>query len=354
MKAIAVIQARLGSSRLPGKVLAPLLGKPMLQWQLERLAFSKRLSRVAIATSTLPQDDLIAEFCRERSIACYRGSELDVLDRFHGATLALLDHQSLNDATIIRLTGDCPLIDPYLLDDGIDEFSRLMATEGCRYLGYAEDMPDGMNFEIFTWQALDEAQREARDPFEREHVTPFLWRNPARYGVKKFGKLGLVPGLHFSVDNPQDLELVREILSRQEKAGQFFGAAEVSELFRAHPELRQINGDIVKNEGLFKTALASDRYRMTVNGKPATIYGALPPAQAANRGAVLDWCRKIGLDVWQGERPAGWTVVLFDASWQKKLESLGDAKGILLQAESREDLAKMLTYLCRTRFTQGQ
>ncbi len=377
MQVLALIQARMGSTRLPGKVLAPILGKPMLQWQLERLALSKRITKTVVATSTQPQDTAIYEFCRSIGALAFRGSEASVLDRFYHATLALLTPYERQDATLIRLTGDCPLVDPFMVDEGIERFLKVRAG-GCRYQGYEADMPDGMDFEIFTWEALDEVYNTETDEFEKEHATPYMWRHPARFGLQKFSKPGIPGGLRFSVDYAEDRDLVEGILRIQEERGSFLGVREITELLASDPKLCEINSKVVKNEGLFKTSLASDKFKTELNGRKVSIYGiSIPPSLEASEEFFL-WCALVGLTVWSvtgssrttvsrlldkapelkaivsDRAPRDWAVVASEGGWEKKLLALsGDSKvrGILLETADRATLAAMLTFLCQTRFT---
>ena len=162
---VAVLQARAGSSRLPGKVLADLAGKPMLLRQVERIAAARRIEKLVIATSTSTQDDELAGLCAEAGIACHRGALEDVLDRVHGAARA----QAAD--WIVRLTGDCPLIDPSVIDLVIDTATQ----SGADYVTNAVEptWPDGLDVEVARMEALDAAWREATLPSEREHVMPF-------------------------------------------------------------------------------------------------------------------------------------------------------------------------------------
>ena len=375
---LAIIQARLGSSRLPGKVLAPILGKPMLQWQLERLKLSRQLSQIAVATSDRPGDDKIAEFCASQNVPCFRGSESDVLARFYNSTLQFLGAEQRKNAVIVRLTGDCPLTDPYMLDEALEQF-KADSARGCRYLGYAEDMPDGLGFEILTWDALKEAHENSTDPFEREHVTPFHWRNPTRFGAQKFSKKGLLPGLRFSVDHREDRDFIEAILTREVASGKLFTASVLSELVAQDPGLRAINAAVINNEGLFKTAFASEKYKVEVAGRTLVKYGiALKPESLPNDG-FLDWCTSLGINVYAADGvalahmttyvarhsekkiqvwekshiPKNWRIAAPGADSQKTLSALADApgtQGLLLETSDRHILAEMLTFLCKTRF----
>lgn len=172
----ALIQARMSSQRLPGKVLLPLAGRTVLEQVVARVRSAQRLVAVAVVTSSEPSDDPIAALCQERKIPHYRGSLNDVLDRYYQAAKAL------GCDSICRITADCPLIPPELINLVASEFEAgnydYAATN--RPLGQ-ESYPDGFDIEIIRATALEAAWKEARDPFEREHVTPFIWRHPDRF-----------------------------------------------------------------------------------------------------------------------------------------------------------------------------
>ncbi len=211
MRTVAVVQARMGSTRLPGKVLADLDGRPVLALVLERTAATPGLDAVAVAAPDLPRDDAIADFCARENVTCVRGSESDVLDRYHRAAA------QLEADIVVRITADCPLIDPEVV-------GRLLELRGAQNLDYAGNatgalppgrnrFPDGLDCEVFTAAALDLAHREATEAYDREHVTPFLGRDERlRRGVLEaehdFGDE------RWTVDYPEDLERVREIVKR--------------------------------------------------------------------------------------------------------------------------------------------
>jgi spore coat polysaccharide biosynthesis protein SpsF len=373
MKVLALIQARMGSTRLPGKVLSPLLGKPMLQWQLERLRQSERISQIVVATSTLLADDPIVAFCAAHAVECFRGPEDNVLERFHSAALRFLGQEERNDAILIRLTGDCPLIDPMAIDEGISQFLDLI-SQGCRYFGYDDSLPDGMDFELFTWDALHEAWSHASDSFEKEHVTPFMWRNPERFGARKFTKAGIPKGLRFSVDYPEDLALVSAILQAERAAGKLFGMREISDLLAGDAALRAINAQIIKNEGLIITALKSAPFRVDIDGISVARYGVMLPDGKLPDQSFFDWATRIGVNVWaaSGELEAvksraGEQALVFDAAalprrwaafagrndWRAALYAAANDPsddGMLLQASEIRPLAELLMFLCQERF----
>ncbi len=356
-KVLALIQARMGSTRLPGKVLSPILGKPMLQWQLERLEHSRTISSVVVATSNQPADDAVQRFCAAGGHSCYRGSETSVLSRFHEASLQYLLPAERGDAVVIRLTGDCPLVDPFLIDEGVELFLE-SRDRGCRYQSYDSKLPDGMDFEVFTWQALDEAMQGETDDFEKEHATPVFWRNPDRFGMTVFTRSGIPEGLRFSVDYAEDRELVEGVLRHQQKAGKFLGVREIAELLETDVALRKINANIVKNEGLFKTSFATPRFRTRVRGEDVAIYGLRAPAQRHQE--LEGWARGLGMRVWD-EVPPGWQSVRLEGDLAANVARLrrassesGESSGIVLETTDRGTLAAALTYLCQTRFMEAK
>lgn len=200
---LAILQARMSSTRLPGKVLRPILGRPMLERQIERLRRSERLTRIVVATSTEPDDDPLAAVARAFGVEVHCGDLRDVLDRFHGALQAFGPVERF-----VRLTADCPLTDPGLLDRCIDKH----AEEGWDvvHVSAGATFPKGLDVEVVTAAALDAAWREARDPYEREHVTPFLYRRPERFRI---GAITRDPPLRYrwTVDTPEDFAFVTEV-----------------------------------------------------------------------------------------------------------------------------------------------
>ena len=178
LRTVAIIQARMTSTRLPGKVLKEICGKPMLARQIERVARARLVDLVAVATSEDASDDPIAALCAEFGVPSYRGSLADVLGRFQGAAerLGPADH-------IVRLTGDCPLSDPSIVDACV----AVHIANGADYTanGVERTYPDGLDVEVMTSSVLARAAREAKDPFQREHVTPYIYRNPEIFSLER-------------------------------------------------------------------------------------------------------------------------------------------------------------------------
>jgi len=240
-RVVAILQARTSSTRLPGKVLKPILGRPMLALQLERLRRCTRLDLVVVATSDQPDDDSVAELCEAEGTTCFRGSLDDVLDRFYRCAL------TYNAEHVVRLTGDCPLADPEIVDAVIDFYLE-------QQVDYASDcrpptLPDGLDVEVFSLKSLESAWREAGTPFEREHVVPFITDRPERFAIANWTWKQDLSGLRWTVDEPEDLEFVRRIYGALYPANPHFGFRDVLALLRENPELADINSRFERNEG---------------------------------------------------------------------------------------------------------
>lgn len=200
---VAVLQARMSSRRLPGKVMAPIMGKPMLARQIERTLRATRVGRLVVATSDQASDDPIAALCEKLDVACFRGSLDDVLGRFVGAVRAYpADH-------VVRLTADCPLTDWRLIDDCIALHEQMGAdyTSNIIERTYA----DGLDVEVMKRSAIEAADREAVAQDEREHVTPFLYRHPARFHVVHMRQGVDEAAMRWTVDNEADLDMTRAV-----------------------------------------------------------------------------------------------------------------------------------------------
>jgi len=238
---VAVLQARTSSTRLPGKVLADLCGRPMLARQVERVSRARRLDDLVVATSDQPGDDALADLCREMGVACFRGSLEDVLDRFASAAAR---HRA---EAVVRLTGDCPLADPGVIDATIGFFLEggYDYAANCR----PPTLPDGLDTEVFTFAALEAAWREAADPFEREHVVPFIIRRPGRFRIGNLAWPEDRSGLRWTVDEPRDLDFVRAVYAALFPANPAFGWEDVLRLLAERPELAQLNSGIPRNQG---------------------------------------------------------------------------------------------------------
>jgi spore coat polysaccharide biosynthesis protein SpsF len=240
---IAIVQARMGSTRLPGKVIMNLIGKPMLFHELSRIARAKRISSIVIATSTLPLDDCIVNFCKESDWHYFRGSESDVLDRYYQCAMQF-------DADIIvRLTADCPLIEPKIIDKVVGEFiDKSPNVDYVSNIIPQRTFPQGLDTEVLSFSALERSWTEDKNPALREHVTQYILRNPDKFRLAGVMNDRDVSSLRWTVDTKEDFQLVNEIYS-------FFGHNrfswyDVLDLIEKKPELRLINQNIRQKEVL--------------------------------------------------------------------------------------------------------
>lgn len=235
-KVVAIIQARMGSTRLPGKVLADIEGHPMLWHVVRRTQTAESLDEVVIATSTEPADDVIAVFCREHSMDCFRGSQDDVLDRYYQAA------REHNARVIVRITSDCPLIDPEIIDKTVRGFLAEQPDYASNFVARA--YPRGLDTEVFTFQALESASSEAGQPYQRAHVTPYLYQNPGRFRVLSVTGNQDYSAYRWTVDTPEDLRFVREVYARFQNRRFLWG--DVISLLEREPELAEINRSVAQ------------------------------------------------------------------------------------------------------------
>lgn len=236
---LGIVQARMSSSRLPGKVAADVCGRPMLALQLSRLARSTAIDRLVVATSTQADDDAVAGMARAAGVAVHRGPLADVLARFAGAAKAFgpADH-------IVRLTADCPLADPAIIDACIALHVRLGADYTSNAI--ARTFPDGLDVEVITAATLSAAAVDATEPLDREHVTRFIYRRPARFVMGVLAQEIDQSAMRWTVDTPEDLAMVRAVVA---SLPDDFAMADVLAFLRAHPDIAALNGALGRNAG---------------------------------------------------------------------------------------------------------
>ena len=233
---LAILQARMSSTRLPGKVLADVAGAPMILRQIERLKRSRRIEGIVAATSTDPSDDSLANLLTLDGVAVHRGPLDDVLARYAGAL------ERYPAQVVVRLTGDCPLADPGVIDAAID---LLMDND----LDYASNTPahrtypKGLDAEVMRAPCLLRAAREAKDPYEREHVTPFLYRHPEIFAQDFISQAADEGEVRWTVDRPDDLEFVRAVYDGLYAQKPAFTSDDVRAFVRARPDLTMLGGD---------------------------------------------------------------------------------------------------------------
>jgi spore coat polysaccharide biosynthesis protein SpsF len=233
MTAVAVIQARMGSTRLPGKSLADLGGWPLLDWSVERARMARGVDEVVVATSTLAPDDQIAEYVARHQIACIRGSADDVLARY-----ALAVSERAADV-IVRITADCPFVDPAIVEQTI---TALAAAD---YASTSLDgrYPRGFDVEAVRRDVLEIAAAESVDPAEREHVTLFVYRRPDRFDCRpvEAPEWARRPDLRFTVDEGADLELARAVVAGTSGTPRTLTGIEVIRFLDEHPDIAALN-----------------------------------------------------------------------------------------------------------------
>ena len=239
MKVVAIVQARMGSTRLPNKVMMPIGGVPTIELLLRRLAKSEELDQIIVATSVDPRNQPLIQHVHKLGFTCLVGSENDVLQRYLQAL------EQCHADVVVRITGDCPLVDPYLVDECIREFRQ----QCVHYLSNTSPptFPDGLDVEVMQASALEQAAREAEKPFDREHVTPFIRQSDA------FSKTVLrnnedLSKLRWTLDEPEDFEVITNVFAHFHP-NIYFGWKDVLALQQAQPELFIVNEKISRNQG---------------------------------------------------------------------------------------------------------
>lgn len=248
---VAVVQARLGSTRLPAKVLREVAGRPLLSYMLERVAAASSVSKTVLATTDSAQDQALADFGVRAGVAVFRGSEGDVLDRYYRCAQA---HAA---EVVVRLTSDCPLMDPAV----IDEVAGVFLGGGYDYVANTAPpvgtYPDGMDVEVFSMRALERAWREAVKPSEREHVTFYFWKNPDLFKTRRHDLPENLSRFRLTVDYPSDLEVVSAVLAALYPGNPRFTMRDVLDWLSRNPEVRALNERIGWNQG-WQAALEKD------------------------------------------------------------------------------------------------
>jgi spore coat polysaccharide biosynthesis protein SpsF len=234
LKVNAIIQARTGSTRLPGKVLADIDGRSMLWHVVERTRAAELLDDVIVATTTKTADDAIVAFCREHNVHCFRGSEMDVLDRYYCAA------RQYGSQAVVRITSDCPLIDPEIIDKVVRAF--LLEPPDYASNCLVRTYPRGLDTEVISFQALQSAWREARQGYQRTHVTPYIYENPGRFRTLSVTGEEDWSAHRWTVDTPEDLEFVRAIYARRQ--GRNFLLSDVLRLIDREPQLADLNRSV--------------------------------------------------------------------------------------------------------------
>ena len=248
IKVVAIIQARMGSTRLPGKVLLQIKDKPILWHIVNRLKFSKYINSVVISTSTSQADDDIELFAKKNNIDYFRGSENDVLDRMYKTAL------KFSADIIIRITGDCPFVDPLLIDELIKLFNskkydRIGIATGAGAIYMKENKyPDGLDAECFSFETLKETWKNAKSPVDREHVTPYMWKVKGRFRNGNLFSKKDYSNIRLTLDHKEDFNLIEKIYDGLYKEDECFALKDIIKFIESNPNLIEMNKDFIGKE----------------------------------------------------------------------------------------------------------
>lgn len=240
MKTVVIIQARMGSTRLPGKVMMKINEETVLSHVVRRVQQAKEIDEIVIATTTLLSDDEIVAEAKRIGIKYYRGSEDDVLSRYYYAA------EASQSEAIVRITSDCPLIDPKVIDKMVNEYHKLKQVNRVDYLSntLTRTFPRGLDLEIISFDNLKEAFESAKQPYEREHVTPYFYENPDKFTLVNYSMTPDYSQHRWTLDTLEDFELITKIYKELYDKEHDFYLSEIIELFNQKKELVGINKNI--------------------------------------------------------------------------------------------------------------
>ncbi len=239
MNIVAIVQARTGSTRLPNKVFADLFGKPLIWHVFNRLTYSKKISTSILATTINNTDDALENWAQENGIVVYRGSENNVLERYYEAA------KKYNADIVVRITADDPFKDPEIIDAVI----HLLLNEQLdfAYNNNPPSFPEGLDTEVFTFNALEQAYLKSQDTFEQEHVTQFFYRNPTLFKNQNYTYPQNKSYLRWTIDTVKDYEMVTEVYNHLYKEGTIFLMNDIFELLKKYPAIAEINSDVKRS-----------------------------------------------------------------------------------------------------------
>lgn len=260
MTVTVIIQARMGSSRLPGKILKKIKGEPMLYHVIKQTKNSKLIDNIIIATTKLREDDKIKDYCSNKKVKYFRGNSTDLLDRYYKCA------KKFKLDTIVRITSDCPLIDPDIIDKTIKKFlegkfdyvSNNINKKRGIWVNSTCNYPQGMTVEVSNFKNIEKAWKNAKKPSEREHVFPYIQFNThfSKFSIKSKEKLDFI---RCTVDRKEDLIFVKKIM-REYTKDKIFHVKDIKKIINKNPELAEINNNIVFDEGYLKS-LNEDKAR---------------------------------------------------------------------------------------------
>ena len=257
MEITAIIQARMKSTRLPSKVMMPIGKDPLIWYVYNRISLAHRIKKVFVATSLDPSDDVLFSYCEDKNIPVFRGSLDDVLDRYY--TLAKREKSS----HIARVTADCPLIDQAILNDMAGRYLKMGNKVDYYSNVHPPTFPDGMDLEIFSFEALETAWKNAALISEREHVTPYIYNNPSKFRIQNYENSKNDSWLRLTVDEKEDYEVVKMIYEHFDFRLDF-GLKDIITFFMDNKELTEINSRFLRNEGYLKS-VREDKAKNSLN-----------------------------------------------------------------------------------------
>lgn len=336
---LAIIQARMSSTRLPDKVLKRVMDKPLLELLLERVQRSQYIDKIIVATSTATEDEKIAQLCVRLGVECFRGNLDDVLDRFYQAAL------TVKPQYVIRLTADCPLIDPSIVDSVIKEYLRGSVDYVSNTL--RPTYPDGLDAEVFSFSALEQAWKEAKLPSEREHVTPYIWKNSDFKNGKTFRSRNVshrvdLSSYRWTVDEPADFEFVRNVYEALYPSKPNFDSSDILAYLIDHPEINALNKQYTRNEGLQKS-FEEDRKIMTKIPKSLLLQERAKSRIPGMTQLLSKRPDLFSLGVWPGyfKKAKGVEVWDLDDNWYIDMSIGGIGANVLGYADPDVDAAVM-------------
>ncbi|MBA3815439.1 MAG: glycosyltransferase family protein [Parachlamydiaceae bacterium] len=238
MRTVVIMQARMGSTRLPGKLLKEVLGKPLLLYQIERLQRVTLANEIVVATTTNPIDHTVIDFCHSKQIPVFQGSENDVLDRYFQAA------KYFEAEVIVRVSGDCPLIDQQVVDKVIDFYKKNYPRFQYVSNTLERSYPRGMDVEVFSFSALEKAATIATRPEQREHVTPYIYQHPELFALGNVAHHPNESHYRWTVDTIEDFQLITAILENLYPKKPNFSMYDILEAFKEHPEWININAHV--------------------------------------------------------------------------------------------------------------
>ena len=240
----AIIQARMGSTRLPGKIMLPVLDKPILEYLINRIKKSSCIDEIIVATSINKNDDIIEKFCKTQKIKCFRGSEEDVLLRYFEAA------KKFSVDVIVRLTSDTPLLDPKVIDKVVLKYNENQYDFVSNFFPLPRTYPDGYNVEVFSMKILKQANQEAEKPSDREHVTTFITMQPNKFKKYRVDSEKDLSKYRLNLDYKEDFELIKSVIEKLD------GKTDLEDIINwldEHPEIIKLNSHIKPYQNLLKS-----------------------------------------------------------------------------------------------------